>query len=313
MFIFRGEVNKAAFDKSGAAVLEVTKIFLLDVGADFVTKIFDYFSDLIYQKIIALLGDFFGVMNATGYDLFGMPWVRQIVQLFSNLGWALFVVGIIVALFEFAIESQNGRGDPKALALNIIKGFFAVNLFCNVPVQLYGLAVSLQSSMSADMTGLISPEGSGTLLNACLDVINGFLFGPLLGILIAVMMGYAIIKVFFASIKRGGILLIQIAIGSLYMFSVPRGFNDGFVMWVKQVIATCLTAFLQSTMLVCGLILFKDHWLLGLGIMLAAGEIPRIAGMFGLETSVRPNINGVINTAQSAVHLKQMVTTVAKK
>lgn len=93
-------------------------------------------------------------MNATGYDLFGLPWVKQIVQLFSNFGWALFIVGIVVALFDFAIESQNGRGDPKALALNIIKGFFAVNLFCNVPVQLYGLAVSLQSSMSADMTGV---------------------------------------------------------------------------------------------------------------------------------------------------------------
>ena len=118
---------------------------------------------------------------------------------------------------------------------------------------------------------------------------------------------------FFASIKRGGILLIQIAVGAMYMFSVPRGYTDGFIMWVKQVIATCLTAFLQSTMLVCGLILFKDYWLLGLGIMLAAGEIPRIAGLFGLETAARPNINGVINTAQSAVHLKQMVSSVAKK
>lgn len=285
----------------------MSKIFLLDVGADFVTKIFDYFSDQIYQKIIALLGDFFGVMNATGYDLFGMPWVQQIVQLFSNLGWALFVVGIVVALFEFAIESQNGRGDPKALALNIIKGFFAVNLFCVVPVQLYGFTVALQSSMSSDMTGLIAPEGSGTLLNACLDVINGFLFGPLLGILIAVMMGYAVIKVFFSSIKRGGILLIQISVGAMYMFSVPRGYTDGFIMWIKQVIATCLTAFLQSTMLICGLILFKDHWLLGLGVMLAAGEIPRIAGLFGLETAARPNINGVINTAQSAVHLVKMI------
>lgn len=291
----------------------MTKIFLLDVGADFVTKIFDYFSDLLYQKIIELLGNFFGVMNATGYDLFGMPWVKQIVQLFSNFGWALYIVGIVVALFDFAIESQNGRGDPKALALNIIKGFFAVNLFCTVPVQLYGFTVSLQSSMSADMTGLISPEGSGTLLNACLDILNGFLFGPLLGILIAIMMGYAIIKVFFASIKRGGILLIQIAVGAMYMFSVSRGYMDGFIMWIKQVIATCLTAFLQSTMLVCGLILFKDYWLLGLGVMLAAGEIPRIAGLFGLETAARPNINGVINTAQSAVHLKQMVTSVAKK
>ncbi|MDE8717803.1 DUF6045 family protein [[Eubacterium] siraeum] len=274
---------------------------------------FDYFSDLLYQKIIELLGSFFGVMNATGNALFGMPWVKQIVQLFSNFGWALYIVGIVVALFDFAIESQNGRGDPKALALNIIKGFFAVNLFCVVPVQLYGFTVSLQSSMSADMTGLISPEGSGTLLNACLDTINTFLFGPLLGILIAIMMGFAVIKVFFASIKRGGILLIQIAVGAMYMFSVPRGYTDGFIMWVKQVIATCLTAFLQSTMLVCGLILFKDYWLLGLGVMLAAGEIPRIAGLFGLETAARPNINGVINTAQSAVHLKQMVTSVAKK
>ena len=159
--------------------------------------------------------------------------------------------------------------------------------------------------MSADMTGLISPEGSGTLLNACLDTINTFLFGPLLGILIAIMMGFAVIKVFFASIKRGGILLIQIAVGAMYMFSVPRGYTDGFIMWVKQVIATCLTAFLQSTMLVCGLILFKDYWLLGLGVMLAAGEIPRIAGLFGLETAARPNIKGVINTGQFAVSLTQ--------
>ena len=46
--------------------------------------------------------------------------------------------------------------------------------------------------------------------------------------------------------------------------------------------------------------------------MLAAAEIPRIAGLFGLETATRPNINGVVNTAQSAVHLATMVKTVAK-
>jgi len=276
-----------------------------------VQKLFDYFTDWIYQQIVKALGEFFGVMNKMGADLFGLPWVKQIVQLFSNLGWALFAVGIIVALFEFAIESQNGRGDPKTLSLNIIKGFFAVNMFCNVPVQLYAFAVKLQFGMNGEMTGLVSPEG-GSLADACLGVVNGMMFGSLLGILILIMVGYAIIKVFLASIKRGGILLIQIAVGSLYMFSVPRGFTDGFVMWIKQVVATCLTAFLQSTMLVCGLILFKDHWLMGLGIMLAAGEIPRIAGMFGLETAARPNINAVVNTAQSAVHLTQMVRAIRK-
>jgi len=33
-------------------------IFILDIGAYLMTKIFDFFSDLIYQRLIALLGDF---------------------------------------------------------------------------------------------------------------------------------------------------------------------------------------------------------------------------------------------------------------
>ena len=60
---------------------------------------------------------------------------------------------------------------------------------------------------------------------------------------ILIMMGYAVIKVFFANLKRGGILLIQIAVGSLYMFSVPRGYMDGFVSWCKQIIGLCLTGY----------------------------------------------------------------------
>lgn len=281
---------------------------------DIAVSLMEYITDWLYQMVVGVFSELFTALNTLGADLFGQPWVKQIVQLFSNLGWALFIVGIVVALFEFAIESQNGRGDPKALSLNILKGFFAVNLFSTVPVQLYSLAIKMQGNMSWDMALGVYPEGSsGNILLDCLGAIEQMLFGPILAIIIIFMFGYAVVKVFLASLKRGGVLLIQIAVGALYMFSVPRGFTDGFVMWIKQVIASCLTAFLQSVMLVCGLILFKDHWIMGLGVMLAAGEIPRIAGMFGLETAARPNINGVINTAQSAVHLTQMVRTAATK
>lgn len=54
------------------------------------------------------------------------------------------------------------------------------------------------------------------------------------------------------------------------MFSVPRGYADGFNQWCKQVAAICLTAFMQTTLLFLGLLTFPDHMLLGLGIMLAA-------------------------------------------
>lgn len=74
----------------------------------------------------------------------------------------------------------------------------------------------------------------------------------------------------------------------------------------------CLTAFLQATILVAGLMVFKDHALLGLGLMLSAGEIPRIAGAFGLDTTTRANISSAVYTAQTAVNMTRTVVAAAK-
>ena len=135
----------------------------------------------------------------------------------------------------------------------------------------------------------------------------GSITSPIMVIFIIIMMGYAVIKCFFSNLKRGGVLLIQIAVGSLYMFSVPRGYMDGFVQWCKQIIGLCLTTFLQATILTAGLLVLKDHALLGLGLMLSAGEVPRICGAFGLDTSTRANIMSAVYAAQSAVNTTRTV------
>ena len=122
-----------------------------------------------------------------------------------------------------------------------------------------------------------------------------------------IALAYCIVKIFFANIKRGGILLVQIAVGSLYMFSIPRGYTDGFVQWCKQVIALCLTAFLQVTLLFLGLMTFTTDMLLGLGIMLSANEVPRIAQHFGLDTSARVNIMSAVHTTTTAVNLTRAI------
>ena len=118
---------------------------------------------------------------------------------------------------------------------------------------------------------------------------------------------------FFANLKRGGILLIQIAVGSLYMFGIPRGYLDGFTQWMRQVIGLCLTAFLQSTILIAGLMAFREHALLGLGLMLSAGEVPRIAGAFGLDTTTRANVMSAVYTAQAAVNTTRTLIAAAPK
>ena len=83
--------------------------------------------------------------------------------------------------------------------------------------------------------------------------------------------------------------------------------------WCKQVIGLCLTTFLQATILVAGLMVIPEHCLLGLGLMLAAGEVPRIAGAFGLETSTHANIMSAVYTAQAAVNTTRTITQAVAK
>lgn len=300
-------------------------MFIWDFALD---KVMDQLIDWLYGQIVGFLGNFFSQMGNMGVELFDMSWVQSIVLFFSYLAWSLYGTGLVVSAFETGIEYQNGRGSVKDAALNAIKGFMAVSLFTVAPVELFKLSVSLQSSLTAGITGYGQSFGeaaNGILAGLGTSELSGAMssnaFGglatvtsPIMMLFIIILMGYAVIKVFFANLKRGGILLIQIAVGSLYMFSVPRGYSDGFMQWCKQIIGLCLTTFLQATILTAGLMVVKDHALLGLGLMLSAGEVPRIAGAFGLDTSTHANIMSAVYTAQAAVNTtRTVVQAVAPK
>lgn len=252
--------------------------------------------DWVYKQIIGFLANFFAEMGNMGAEMFEMSWVQSIVLFFSYLAWILYAVGFVVACAECGLEYSSGRADIKGTAMNLIKGFMAVSLFSVVPVKLYELCVSLQANFGYATTHV---GGFGSVTS------------PIMVLFCIILMAYAVIKVFFANLKRGGILLIQIAVGSLYMFSVPRGYLDGFYQWCKQVVGLCLTAFLQATILIAGLSLFNEHALLGLGLMLSAGEIPRIAGAFGLDTSTRANLSSAVYTAQTAINITKTVAKAA--
>lgn len=289
---------------------------------DFVAStVMDDLIDWFYGQLVGFLGNFFAQMGNMGVELFDLEWVQAVILFFSKLAWALFAVSLVVRAFECGIEYASGRANLQQTALDMIKGFFAVSLFTTVPVRLYALSVSLQGTLSVGLTGsdtTIGEVGQQIItdlseIDSLADMIDNSYFGlgviisPLMILFCVILMAYAVIKVFFANLKRGGILLIQIAVGSLYMFSIPRGYIDGFVQWMKQVIGLCLTAFLQSTILVAGLMVFKDHALLGLGLMLSAGEVPRIAGTFGLDTTTRANIMSAVYTAQAAINTTRTI------
>lgn len=228
----------------------------------------------LYETIYNAVADFFTMMGNMGADVFDLEWVQATINLFT--------------------------------------------LFGVVAVELYKFCISLQNTFSKDLSSIMAGQQSIDLAGQSTSVLEGSFavanqttFG-LLNLLCLIAFAYCVIKIFFANIKRGGILLIQMAVGALYMFSVPRGYQDGFNQWMKQIAALCLTAFMQTTLLFLGLLTFPGNMLLGLGIMLASNEVPRIAQQFGLDSSVKVNMTSIVHATTTAVNLTRSVARAAK-
>ena len=283
------------------------------IGQQITSTIWTTMLTWFYDTVYGACADFFSMMGNMGAEIFDLKWVQATVYLFTLFGWGLFIAGVVVAVFDLAIEYQNGRGNVRTTMLNILKGFFACSLIGVVPIELYKFTISLQNTFANDISFLVAGEQARDVAGQARFVLGSTLSpvapgtNGLFSLLVLIAFAYCVIKIFFQNIKRGGILLVQMSVGSLYMFSVPRGYTDGFVQWMKQVIALCLTAFMQTTLLYLGLLTFPTHMLMGLGIMLAANEVPRIAQQFGMDTSTKFNVMSMVHATTTAINLTRIV------
>jgi len=310
MFDWLGQIVEGIGNSIGSVVSTL--------GQQVSTAIFDAILQWFYEMIYNAVADFFTQMGNMGAEMFDLAWVEATVTLFTYFGWALFAAGTVVAIFDVAVEYQSGRANIKNASINVIKGFFACSLIGVVPIELYKFCISLQNTFAHGLSSLMASGKSVDISSESTSVLEGSFNVAtqtsfnLLNILCMIAFAYCVIKIFFQNIKRGGILLIQMAVGALYMFSVPRGYTDGFVQWMKQVAAICLTAFMQTTILYLGLLTFPDNMLLGMGILLSANEVPRIAQQFGLDSSVKVNMMSVVHATTTAVNLTRSVARAVK-
>lgn len=287
------------------------------IGEAVSKAIWDTMLKWFYEIVYTALAAFFDMINGFGAEIFELGWVQAAIALFVKFGWGLYVVGVVVAVFDVAVEYQHGRANIRSGSINILKGFFACSLIGTVPVELYKFCITLQYTFSKNLVDAYVLSNRVDFPKLVADVFNKIFnletgHQGFIDLVFLLAFAYCVIKLFFQNLKRGGILMIQIAVGTLYMFSVPRGYTDGFNQWMKQVIAICLTAFLQTTLFYLGLLTMSDQLILGLGIMFAANEVPRIAQQFGLDSSVKVNMMSVVHTATTTASLVRAVGKAVK-
>ena len=249
-------------------------------------SIFDWLGDIISGMGTAI-SDAFSTVSDTIID--GI--LNRIIQ------WLFTVIYYGIADFFTLISGMGVEIFELDWVSAVVKLFFLfgwVLFVVGLIVSAFDLAIEYQN-------------GRANVQSTALNWIKGFMAVSLFTITPIELYKFCVFKIFFDNIKRGGILLIQIAVGSFYMFSIPRGYDDNFNNWIKQVIALCLTAFLQTTLLFLGLLTVPNNILLAIGIMMAAAEVPRIAQQFGLDTSVKVNVISAVHMGTSAVNLVKAV------
>ncbi|MBO4633170.1 MAG: hypothetical protein J5858_14720, partial [Lentisphaeria bacterium] len=259
-------------------------------------SIWEKFLLWLYEHVFDAVGNLFTSIGTLGADLFNMAWVQAFLRLFRYVGWTLFLAGLVVAVFDTAVEYQSMRRiDAKHQMLPMLYGFLAVQLFTVVPVKLYVFCGQLQGTFVHELANLFGAEvAAGSVGEAAGSALGSLqMTGSLTNLFFLLALAWCVLKVLFANIARGGILLCQIAVGSLHLFSLPKGDSEGFVLWMKQVIGLCLTAFLQITVLYLGLLTWQVSVLSGLGLLIAATEVPRVAQQFGMETGMRASMRSM--------------------
>ena len=116
---------------------------------DFVANpVMESILDWFYSQMVGFLGAFFAQMGNMGVELFDLSWVRSVVRFFSQLGWALFAVSVVVSAFECGIEYASAGQSPAARPQR------HQGLLCRQPVHhcarpAVRLSVSLQGTPAA--------------------------------------------------------------------------------------------------------------------------------------------------------------------
>ena len=251
----------------------------------------------------SLIVDMVNQNNDFTVSLFSNSMVTSFILLVTSVAGCFFLFGVDLPLQVGLLTVRKTEELTSAPLLKLLYRSCRNYVNRNTSILLLSSVNDLAGILS---NALISASGTSfsDLWNTKFEVLSSLNFFSGWGSPIFIIITFiCTVRIFLANLKRGGIMITLMVVGSLHMFSVPRGYTEAFFSWCKQVAGLCVTSFMQNILLVLGLAVylnsdvdFFDVILAG-GVMLSATEVPRILQQFGLDTSMKANVSQAISAS----------------
>lgn len=268
----------------------------------------DIIFNYLQQKIVESAGSILTGLSSVSIDIFSNSVVINLLNFMDYVGYMLLAVGILFAISNMYIQYvEDGTSQVHLLIVNIINSIVVIIFLQAGTIAMFNISTIIQNAMKSfitvpdfnDVVGTISSVGSDSL-----NVVWAFI--------VDIVALIAIIVVLVQCTKRAGIYLIQIMVGYLYIFSIPAGNTDGFFGWCRQTVAIAFTNAVQITLLMLGMKLMTNTLqsiFLGIGVILAASSVEKVAGQFGMSANSRQSIGAAVRTVRETT---QLIHTIKK-
>lgn len=243
---------------------------------------------LLWQILEWIVEELFGSLfawlltevSAGATDVFTLDVVKLLIKGAKTVGTMLWGVGVVYAVFDMAIQYSRGRGGPHDLALNFVRSYAAVLLFTVLPVPFYQAMITYGGRIGGALAG--GGTGFTIDLSKIYEAILGVDASFVVELLLLIVLFVLTLLNCFALLKRSFFAFCLTVFGCVHMFSLPRGYADGFLDWCKQLIGLGMTAFFHMVLLgLSSYLLCQGHLIVGWAGMLAGPAIDPLLQRYG--------------------------------
>lgn len=221
----------------------------------------------VYYQLTSVALTMLDDVNGLSINFFSNEFIQAIVNFFTLFAWGLGLTGAAIAIMDFAVSYQTGGGGSFAgTGMNMLRLLVALLTFSSIPILLFQTSMDIYGTVRSVVVGSMdgATVGITDLVKGAVQSMFKSVYGTLPPVKIAngiweflkkltdgfqatdpadavlssnadwwaliqlIILVWAIFKIFFSNLKRGGILLVQICVGSMHMLALARGYTDGF-------------------------------------------------------------------------------------